>query len=59
MNKSYNKIIKNCNSKIYRSKTPTKRNLTFLVHEGVKCTRKFGNPKHTVIGTAPRTTFFD
>jgi hypothetical protein len=29
------------------------------VHEGTKCTRKFGNPKAAVFGTAARTSAFD
>ncbi len=29
------------------------------MHEGTTCTRKFGNPKAAVFGTAARTSAFD
>ena len=54
------KILKHCNSKMYRTprvlqqkKSPSKP------HEVIACTRKYGNPKNAVIGTEERVCAFD
>jgi hypothetical protein len=40
-----------------RSKNRNKRQTGILQHEGIKCTRKFGNPISHKFGTQKKTSF--
>ena len=43
---------------LLKTSKPRIRNSTVLKHEGILCTRKFGNPKAVVFGKEPRSCLY-